>query len=823
MDQINNLKNNGTFDIATGKSRKEINWKNQVSNWASFLNRISVTHRTAETLREYIDFKKPLQDERKDIGGYVGGYIINGRRKAENITLRQLITLDNDFSKGGLWDDFLLTYPNSAALYSTHKHSKENPRYRLIIPLNRPVSNDEYVAIARRIAGDLDINTFDDTTFEPSRLMYWPSTAKDGEFVFEFQDGPWLCADEVLSRYKNWKDASEWPVSDRAGKVLQHEIKKQGDPFEKPGMVGVFCRTYDIHKAIEIFLPEVYEACDVEDRYTFKEGSTAAGLITYDDKFAYSHHGTDPASGKLCNAFDLVRIHLYGLKDEDAKDGTPVTTLPSYKAMEDLCTKDSKVRQQLGIEKLQRTKEEFSEQWEGEEADTEWLELMAVDKKGDYRNTIDNIKIVLSNDPRTKKKFAFNKFEQREVALGDLPWRKLTPEEPYLQDADVRSLRHYLEKNYGIKSRLDTDDALSIVLRENEFHPVRDYLTSVTWDGDQRLDTLFIDYLGAEDNDYVRAVTRKVLVAAVTRIFRPGCKFDYVIVLIGTQGIGKSSIIKKLGGKWYSDSFTGMQGKEAFEQIQGVWILELAELAGLKKAELETIKHFISKTDDRYRVAYGKRTENFARQCVFIGTTNDRDFLKDPSGNRRFWPIDTREVTPIKSIWKDLSQYEIDQIWAEAVKFYKADEPLFLNRSLEQQAYIHQTEHREVDDRTGLVQGYLDTLLPENWAEMDQFERRRFIEGDKLQAPGTIQRKVVCTYELWCELFGKQKGDITPFNTKDLNNILGSIPGWKKGKGNKNFPIYERQRFYERIVVEGNALQKKIVVKKEELNGVRTN
>ena len=180
MDQINNLKNNGTFDIATGKSRKEINWKNQVSNWASFLNRISVTHRTAETLREYIDFKKPLQDERKDIGGYVGGYIINGRRKAENITLRQLITLDNDFSKGGLWDDFLLTYPNSAALYSTHKHSKENPRYRLIIPLNRPVSNDEYVAIARRIAGDLDINTFDDTTFEPSRLMYWPSTAKDG-------------------------------------------------------------------------------------------------------------------------------------------------------------------------------------------------------------------------------------------------------------------------------------------------------------------------------------------------------------------------------------------------------------------------------------------------------------------------------------------------------------------------------------------------------------------------------------------------------------------------------------------------------------------
>ena len=807
--------NDGPFDIATGKSRKEVHWRNRETTWSAFVRKISETHRTAETLSEYMGFKKTLQDERKDIGGFVGGYVNNGRRKAENITHRQLITLDIDFAtgQGQTWDDFTMLYDNAAAVYSTHKHMPESPRLRLILPLDRPVSTDEYIAIARRIAGDLDINTFDDTTYEPSRLMYWPSTSKDGEYMFEYQDGPWLCADKVLSSYKNWQDASEWPVSDRAGEVLQREIKKQGDPLEKPGVVGAFCREYNIHEAIETFLGEQYDPCDIEDRYTYKEGSTAAGLVVYDDKYAFSHHGTDPASGKLCNAFDLVRLHLYGLKDEDVREGTPSNKLPSFMAMVDCATKDGKVRKRLGTERLLEIKGDFATEYKSEEgeeeSDTDWLELMDTDKKGNYKNTIDNIRIVLDNDPRIKKKLALNKFEQREVALGDLPWRKVGAKDYYLADKDDAGIRHYLEKAYELTGIQKVQDAVALTVDKNAFHPVRDYLNSAVWDGEERIESLLIDYLGAEDSEYVKAVTRKMLVAAVSRIFRPGCKFDYVLVLVGDQGKGKSTIIKKLGGNWYSDSFGTVQGKEAFEQIQGVWLLEMAELAGLKKAEMETIKHFISKGEDRYRVAYGRRIDNFPRQCVFFATTNNKDFLRDPTGNRRFWPVNIDESSPAKSVFKDLDQYEVDQIWAEAVNLFKAGETLYLTPELEQMAYAKQAEHSETDDRTGIITGYLDTLLPTNWEGLDYFQRRSFMDGDDLSEKGTIQRQRICVAELWVELFGKQKADMNKYNTKDLHTIMRSIEGWEEYK----FPVivkgYGRQRVYKRVEIGQNGIHEK--------------
>lgn len=802
MSQEINITNDGSFDIATGRSRKETHWRNKEVLWSAFLKKISETHYTNEKYSEYMGEKKTRQDEIKDVGGFVGGYVNNGRRKSENIIHRQLVTLDIDFASNDIWDDYTLLYSNAAALYSTHKHSAENPRFRLIMPLDRPVAPDEYIAIARRIAGSLDINSFDDTTYEPCRLMYWPSTSKNAEYVFEYLDGPWLCADEVLASYKNWRDASEWPVSDRAGEVIRREIKKQGDPLEKPGVVGAFCRTYDIHEAIELFLSDVYVPCDVENRYTYKDGSTAAGLVTYDDKYAYSHHGTDPASGKLCNAFDLVRLHLYGLKDEDAREDTPSNRLPSYTAMVDFASKDGKVKKRLGVERLQEVRSDFAEAYagEGEEApDTDWLELMDVDGKGNYRSTIANIRTILENDPAVKNVFAKNNFEKREVALRNLPWRKIDRNTTYLSDVDDAGLRDYLETTYGITGMQKVKDALDLTVEKNAFHPVRDYLNKVSWDGEERLETLLIDYLGAEDTPYIRAVTRKTFVAAVARIFQPGIKFDYVLVLVGKQGIGKSTIIKKLGKSWYSDSFGTVQGKEAFEQIQGVWLVEMGELAGLKKAEMETIKHFISKQEDRYRVAYGRRIDNFPRQCIFFGTTNNKDFLHDPTGNRRFWPVDTMEGIPTKSVFTDLDDYEIDQLWSEAVCLYKAGETRYLDKELEEQAYLKQTEHSETDERTGLIQQYLDTLLPEDWDSMDLFRRRNFLSGDELSAKGTAQRSRVCIAELWCELFGKPLAEMSRYNTKDINSIMRNLKGWEESKYPINVKNYGRQRVYRRV------------------------
>jgi len=799
------LKYNGTFDIATGRNRKETHWKNKETTWQDFVNRISNTHHTAETINEYMASKKSRQDEIKDVGGYVGGYITDGRRKPDNIMHRQLITLDVDFSSGGMWEDFTMLYGNAAAIYSTHKHTKESPRLRLILPLDRPVTTDEYTAIARRVAGILDINAFDDTTYQPYRLMYWPSTSKDGEFYFEYQDGPWLSADEVLASYKNWQDASEWPVSDRAGQVLLREIKKQGDPTEKQGIVGTFCREYDIYEAIETFLSDVYQECGIEDRYTYMPGSTGAGLVIYDDgKYAYSHHGTDPCSGKLCNAFDLVRIHLYGLTDEEAKPGTASNHLPSFLAMVDHASKDPRVRKLIGLEKIQGLQEDFAEAFkgeEGEEVDLDWLSNLDADKHGNYRNTIDNIRIVLDNDPNLKGKLALNKFEQREIAKSNLPWREVNKETRYLNDTDDAGIRHYLEKTYDFTGVQRIMDAVNLTVRRNAFHPVRDYLNTLVWDGTSRIETLLIDYLGAEDSEYTRAVTRKALIAAVARVFNPGCKFDYVLVLISEeQGVGKSTLVKALGLDWFSDSFGSIQGKEAYEAIQGIWILELAELAALKKAEFEQIKHFISKGEDRYRVAYGRRTENFPRQCIFIGTTNNKDFLRDPTGNRRFWPVDTMLQKPAKNVWDEFTREEVGQVWAEALILFKSGEKLYLSKELEETARQKQIEHSEQDDRTGLIQRYLDTLLPVDWSHLDINQRRMFLNGeDELQGNGTVQRTRVCIAEIWSELFNRPQADMNKYNTKELHDIMRRMEGWQEGKTKVRITPYGNQRMYRRV------------------------
>lgn len=790
----------GTFNIAIGRSRKETNWKNKEMTWKELVEKTSVTHRTAETYQEYISSKKSRQDEIKDIGGFVGGYLTGGRRNKGSVLNRQLITLDIDHSDSDFWNDFTISFTNAALLYSTHKHSPETPRLRLVMPLNREVFADEYIAISRKIAGILNIEIFDHTTFEPERLMYWPSTAQGATYEFHYQDGAWLNADEILASYRDWRDTSEWPVSASSNAILQHNIKKQGDPIEKPGIIGAFCRTYSISEAIDTFLDDVYAPCDIDNRYTYKEGSTAAGVVVYEDKYAFSHHGTDPISGKLCNSFDLVRIHKFGLQDEDTSDDTPINKLPSYSSMVEFASKDSKVKQQLGNERLQEAKYDFAQlEDQEEEVNNDWMSALDVDKKGNYYSTINNIILVLNNDPYLKGRIALNSFEKREVALKNLPWREVTTHTRYLTDADDAGLRHYLENIYNMTGMQKVKDAVDLVLAANSFHPVRDYLNSLKWDRRPRIERLLVEYMGAEDSEYVRAVTRKTLAAAVTRIYKPGAKFDYVLTLVGKQGIQKSSFFDRLGKSWFSDSFSSVQGKEAFEQLQGAWIIEIAELSGLKKAEIETIKHFIAKREDRYRVAYGRRLEYFPRQCIFFGTTNTRDFLRDPTGNRRFWPIDTLMHEPTKVPLIDLTDHEIDQIWAEAVMLYKSGEELYLSKELEEIANAIQGAHIEHDERAGLVENYLNTLLPENWDAMDIYQRRSFLQGDDLNAAGVNLRDKVCIAEIWCEALGGFQKEMSTQNTKTLHNLMRTIDGWTESKSSKTrFSVYGLQKAYVR-------------------------
>ena len=344
---------------------------------------------------------------------------------------------------------------------------------------------------------------------------------------------------------------------------------------------------------------------------------------------------------------------------------------------------------------------------------------------------------------------------------------------------------------YHITGKDKILDGVEITAKAHSFHPVREYIQAAEWDGVPRVDTLLVRYLGAADTAYTRAVTRKTLVAAVARVFRPGVKFDYMLTIRGRQGIGKTALIGRLAGDWYSDSFSTVQGKEAYEQVRRAWIIEVGELAGMKKAEAEAIKLFISKREDQYRPAYGRQIEIFPRQCIFVGTTNEAEFLRDPTGNRRFWVVDTPNSDSRVNFRPELTEDVVHQIWAEAYHYYQQGEDLYLTGEAEAEANRIQEEFAEADDRAGMVQGYLDRLLPEDWPKMDIYARREWLGTD---AKGTVKRTRVCRMEIWCEVFGNPPGRIDRYESKAIHAILEKA-GWRMG-GSMRLGGYGKQRIY---------------------------
>lgn len=794
------IKHDGALSIAVGRSRRDTDWKNREMLWSQLVDRLSRTNRTGENYADYKKMTKAQQGQIKDVGGFVGGSLKGGRRKADAVVWRQVLTLDADFSKGDLWASVEMMLGCACVMYSTHAHSPLTPRLRLVIPLSRPITPDEYPAVARRIAADLGIDFFDDTTYEPHRLMYWPSTSADGEFVFELADDSWMDPDAVLARYPDWRDTSYWPESSRVQQARQKLAEKQGDPLAKAGIVGAFCRTYTITVAIEAFLADVYGPVG-DGRYTYLPGSTAGGLVVYDgDTFAYSHHGTDPISGKLVNAFDLVRLHKFGSQDEDVDPGTPTVKLHSYLAMLEFCQNDDFVKSTLGEEMLANAADDFKD-------DPNWQKRLSFDKAGNVKPTLRNLVLILQNDPNLQG-ISYNSHRGAMVLLDAVPWRK--PGEwkgPDLCDDDDAALRVYLEKVYKIWTPGKLNDALVAVSHERSFHPIRDFLEGLPeWDGIPRAEELLIDYLGAEDSIYTRAVTKKTLVAAVARVMRPGCKFDYMLVLVGPQGIGKSTIFSRLGGSWFNDSLSmnDARDKTAAEKLQGYWILEIGELAGIRKAEVEAVKSFLSRQKDVYRPSFGRRTVEHPRQCIIVGSTNnDTGFLRDSTGNRRFWPVTVTGVSADRSAW-NMDGYTLGQVWAEALQAWKAGEHLYLEGAAAAEAHVSQKKAMESDERVGMISDYLDTLLPTDWEEKSRSERRAFINDDDFgqYAVGTVPRDRVCIAEIWCELFKKDLAAIKRFEIDEIHGLMRQVEGWEKYTGSQDgkmrFKRYGIQRAYVR-------------------------
>jgi len=776
-----------TLDISFGKHRADTNWKPEYLNWDEFVNKLRKVRRTSETMADYDKMNNIARGKLKDGPAFVGGLVRGGRRKKENIDTRCLITLDVDHATGDfLFAAELVLGGTAYVIYSTHSHRSDKPKYRLVIPTDRAISPDAYAAISRKLAEQISMEYFDKTTFDVHRLMYLPSCSKDADPMLEVYGGDPLNVDSILAEYDDWRDPLQWPrhVDD---KVQRQTSKRMEDPKAKQGVVGAFCRCYSISEAIAFFLPDTYESVDDSlTRYTHVGSSSFGGLVVYDeDMFAYSHHESDPCGGREVNAFDLVRLHKFGKLDDRASEKTNIDKLPSHTAMVAFATQDGKVKR----ERLSELSEDFAgTEAEEEPPDVDWIDQLRMnDRSGFPLSTSRNVELILSNGMWVGV-LAYDAFGNTEVIRKALPWRDRERQyedyEPWL-GADDKRLQHWFGKKYEIKSGNIIQNAFTEVAHVNRFHPIIEYLEAQKWDGSPRIDRLFIDYLGAEDSDYVKQVTRKMFIAAVKRLYEPGCKFDYMLVLVGPQGAGKSTIIQMMARNWFSDSLKTFDSKDAGEHLQSAWIFEFGELAGMTKTEVDEIKQFITKRADKYRVAYDRVVTDFPRKCVFFGTTNNCNFLKDPTGNRRFWPVTIDPAKRIKSIFIDLSEYEITQIWAEVLQAYRKGESLTLSPEIEKQAARIQGLHMEDDPRVGLIQEWLESPIEDEWGE---------------ESDGKQLRDRVCASQVWSECLHNRTGSMRPWEAREICDLLRRIPGWIERKGKARMPGYGVQNVFDKGV-----------------------
>lgn len=803
--------------ITTGASRRSTSWKARSLEWGELAELFGKFSESTETQEEYSALPKAERDDLKDVGGFVGGTLQGKRRTNSAMVTRTMVTLDADCIPAGADKDICDAVDSlgiNAVVYSTRNHSSKSPRLRIVVPLDTPCTPDQYGPIARRVAYMIDpsMNIYDKTTFDVARMMYWPSRCKDADYIYRVFEGEFLDKNHTLDSYADWSDVTQWPVVPDEDSIVRASVGKRKHPSEAPGMIGAFCSVYDVHLAIDEFLPDVYEEVG-DDRYTYIGASTTAGAIVYESgAFLYSNHASDPACGELCNAFDLVRIHKFGDLDDDKPDATPANK-PSMKAMYELAQSIPEVRLYVASsafdDRVKRREEtDRLNEYETELAETndkEWFKLLKLDDKtGDIESSACNIKLILNNDKALNGKMFHDEMTGRITVSKKMPWDagRLGKEKRSWDDYDDACLRNYLDDIYGIKAPRVIADAFSEYINTHRRNLLVEWLDTLEWDGTPRIDTLLIDFFGVNDNVYTRTAMRRTLVGAVARAVEPGCKHDTMLVISGAQGIGKSQFWAKLGKEYFSDSLYSMNDKAASEQIQGKWIIESGELAGMRKSEENDIKAFLSKQVDTYRPAYGTRVLDQPRRCILVGTTNETNFLRDATGSRRFWPVDAPTNADTKyKVMEDLDDM-VDQIWAEAAHLYATGEVHYIPEDSEagKIAFAQQESHSEENAKLGVIREFLDKKITPDW-------RKRKVDFKVSVMRGIMDieckevRDFVSAAEVWAECFGKDLGSMRRTDTLEINGLLNKLPEWRKCGGPKTAGVgYGKQRGFERII-----------------------
>lgn len=711
------------FPLTTFKNRHTKQGELERLKWSELAKRLGDCTITSETEAEYRAMHKSQQGEIKDVGGFVGAITQNGKREKASIQQRSLLTLDADKCQPediASIEAKLKERDLAYILYTTHSHTRSAPRFRLVLPLCPTITPEDYTQVAGAFANWLSPEAIDACSISPSQLMYYPSASVDAEFIHRVGEGKHIVPDEWIDEAKGRfvEQKHQRGVSVNSANNAP-EGRSTTDPREKPHYIGAFCRAYSIEEAISVFLSDVYKPAG-RRRYTYMDGDGFAGLHILDDCFAYSFHSTDPAVGTACNAFDLVRIHKFGHLDSDSSQR--IEKRPSFTAMCKFVQEDPKAKEEL----LAEVVKDFDDE---ETSEAGWRSaLMLRAKTGRVEPTRFNILLILQHDPTFKGKLRKNTFTGRCEW-----WGNDTPE----QWTDTRDawLRMEIERKYGISNKQAVEDAFLQVCEECQYDPIKEIIEGVTWDGVPRIDSLYIDYLGAEDTPLMRAFARKMFIAGVARTYKPGTKFDYITVLTGAEGAGKSTLIRKLSEPWFNDSLPTLENREAVAILRTAWFVEMAELNALKKSDIEAVKAFISKTVDEYRPAYGRNTITVPRRCIFFATTNEWNFMRNEGGNRRFWVVPIRIQEPKAYPW-DLEADTIRQMWAEAKHYYDQGERCELPADLSAEAEGLRLEHEEIDPLKQKVIDLLLTPVPNWWYQQGKTFRSSWLEQHRKTREG---------------------------------------------------------------------------------------
>lgn len=835
--------------------------------WAQLVKRLSRSDRDSFTIAEFRSLTEDQQLRRKNNGYFVGAQFLGNRRKKVNMQDRCLLTFDIDDCSEQILADLELGTSGLGdieyVVYSTRKHVfPNNIRLRIVMPLAQPLTHDKFQAVSRILAASLDptMKTVDRVSFSDAQFMYWPSHCADVKPFFlhnRGKNGAMVDPEKVLETFgPDWKDFTKLPRTSRESEK-RRPVEKMQNPLEKHGIVGAFCRHFNVHQAIDEFLSDVYKpSAPDRSRYTYIPGTTSNGCVVYDSGNAFfSHHGTDPAGDRSNNSFDLVRIHRFADLDDKADPNLAPQFMPSFRAMQTLALEYDDVKKDFtGDEYTEEdlddilppvdedneyAPEEDPEATSDLNLDTEttgdkvrktltekeaaadpnlWKLDLDLTSEGQIKPGVNNIVLILRNAKAFKGRFGFDEFQAQDVVRKPIISRKLHLQMPGPTAADPlgRLNQHHLtatrmileaprkKGGWGVfVTDRDLLAAHALVSQENPFHPVREYLGGLTWDGVKRMEKLWTKACHAAESPYHRETARLWLTAAVARIYEPGCKFDFCPIIEGPQGLLKSTLLNVLGGNWTTELSPHFdQPQRLVESTLGYWIVEIPELAQFGRAEVTQIKALITEQASKgVRMAYAKLPSYFPRQFIFAGTTNDDQYLRDQTGNRRFWPIKCGPGQ-IDIAWVEANR---NQIWAEAVESYRAMRkakptghlPLYLTGRAVEEATSEQAG-RVVDDGSesaaGVIEVWLNRPVPAGQAQPGA-EPGDFTDDAETQE--LVLRMITCGREIHERALGGKPKEFQRGDALFVKRAMTHIKGWMLGK-HMRCGSYGLQRAYIR-------------------------